>query len=40
MIRGAPSAQWAHVDRRFILALREHHSNSLLFTGKILDPTE
>lgn len=28
-----------HLDRPFLLAIREHHSDTLLFLGKVMDPT-
>ncbi len=28
-----------HVNRPFIFAIREHHSGTILFIGKIVDPS-
>jgi serine protease inhibitor len=36
---GGPEGFVMHVNRPFIFAIREHHSGTILFVGKIVDPT-
>ena len=38
VIKGGPSGFTMRVDRPFIFVIREHQSNTMLFTGKIVEP--